>query len=1156
MATGLRGTFSDNKRPVITTAPDALVYINGELSLPSGAAPGRRVNIQPLVTSISANGGVEQSPGTAQLSLHIPTHHEEDFFRGGQLILTNMMEVRIYMKGHFLVGGVPRYYPVFWGVVTSVSHSWSGGERTVELSCQDVLYWWTIQRIVTNASYMGADAPAQGAFNLKGSGVFTNMNPFDTIYSLARHAYGDAVLQEFYLGIKQNTNEPNPVDNKRLMWYWTKQWGRIAFALRMYGPRGDLLQGDLLSSVLSDSNKQSALFGRVGLARRNRQPQFQFNDEVNLEDVSAFSEVLSRLGSIDLHTSEHQTKKEIADTVKESIGYEFFLDMTGEIIFKPPFYNLDVMSNKPVSWIRPVDIINENFAENIPDVTFLEGTGSLIRNLDVGAEEITKPKATYIDYRLVQKYGWKPGSYNSEFFGSGLGGDAPRNLFYHLVDQLDKQNSRIHTGSVTIPLRPELRLGYPIYYEDQDAFYYVDNIAHQFSYGGQCTTTLNLMAKRAKFYAAFPYWNGINGSEQEVQDPDQFGSRSNQEFQPSLGDTADPGDYPNNLYRRPVSAQSGDPVPDRNVILTAVEKEATDRENVENDTFSAVEGEQTRAESVATDLVSMRSQFRVIGNNDFMYTIDPTRDETLRYDEQGRKTSGPLTSLKVERKEVGGENRILPTFPVSDERGYEVIGGYEYGRTVRLTRNGMDFSRQTNRRASELANLSPERTTTNQTNEDMNDEQFASNAAMSDEDRVAKLDPNNYGRRLLDLRPSGPDSFNFAQDARNLIKGRTFQEIERTLPSSTPGDYDFEVGPSDKPFTRNTQVGQWREVFDEVRSQSGVSAEEYPDTYLLAIIHTESNGRTDARRTNDDGRLSQYCGLVQSGVGNSGDLGRENTDFLGNGPNDREVAIDSLNHMIEYTQRYRSRHNHDPDRMAILWKGGGTTLDRFNAAMEESPTTAVGILSAKNGTDVYVARVRLAMSVWSDPNGTVVEEPLPSVEDVNTDGIPPETGDDLEARRASNTLFGNALAANRDQGINSLPSGIRPVRDPGLMVHITSFLQAIYAEGFALEKELERKLRGETKIPNRNSPVRPGVQTEQDRLVDTSLGRPEVQDALASGQTPSEVFGPGGEWQQVQEQWGQAKSTFRDVADTSGTDVNGNVDADVEDDDDDAEEDS
>ena len=46
-----------------------------------------------------------------------------------------MMEVEIYMKGFYTVDGVPRYYPVFWGLTTDVEDSFSGGEYTINISC-------------------------------------------------------------------------------------------------------------------------------------------------------------------------------------------------------------------------------------------------------------------------------------------------------------------------------------------------------------------------------------------------------------------------------------------------------------------------------------------------------------------------------------------------------------------------------------------------------------------------------------------------------------------------------------------------------------------------------------------------------------------------------------------------------------------------------------------------------------------------------------------------------------------------------------------------------------------------------------------------------------------------------------------------------------
>jgi hypothetical protein len=54
-------------------------------------------------------------------------------------------------------------------------------------------------------------------------------------------------------------------------------------------------------------------------------------------------------------------------------------------------------------------------------------------------------------------------------------------------------------GSITIPGRPEVRLGLPVYVESRDCFYYVSNITHSFTFGSQFTTTLGLRGRRAKF---------------------------------------------------------------------------------------------------------------------------------------------------------------------------------------------------------------------------------------------------------------------------------------------------------------------------------------------------------------------------------------------------------------------------------------------------------------------------------------------------------------------------------------------------------------------------------------------------------------------------------------------------------------------------------
>lgn len=1120
------GTYFDNRRPVITTAPDCLVYLNGELSLPSGGNAGKRVNIQPMISSVSVQTGMEQSPSNAQVSMHIPRHHLDDFFRGGHLILTTMMEIRIFMKGHFLVGGAPRYYPVFWGVVTSVNHTWSGGEQVVDLACQDILYWWSIQRINIKASLMGQSQANQGSMNLRGNGHFTNQNPFDIMYSLARFSYGDAMNASVYLGNQART-EPNPAEQAQLMYYWTKRLGRITHALKMYGPNGDVIQGSLLAEVLSEQNRQAAFAGKSGFAKRNRAPKynaFTFG-EVNLTEVAPFAEILSRIGSVDVFVSEFQTKKEIADIVRQTIGYEFFMDVTGELVFKPPFYNLDVRANKPVSWIRPIDIINESYAENPADVTFIEGTGSTVRNLQIDMGDEVKPKATYADYRLIQKYGWKPGTFNSEFIGSGgSGGDTSRNLFSHLVDHLDRQNARIHTGSVTIPIRPELRLGYPIYHETKDSYYYVENIAHQFSYSGQCTTTLTMMAKRSKFYGAFPYWNSVDDGGKEGSHSDALGS------QPPSGEYADPSVYPTNIYKRPLDPYSGTPVGDKNVILTPVvgvapvePKEKTSEEQ---------ENEETRGEEAVRDLVSFRTQFRALGDHNYAYQIDPSRDEEDRFDVNGVKIAGAIRSLllkgdSLERADGSLFKASAITFPVSDEGGYEHMGAYPYGRGVRITTNGFDFLNQGDARSRALLHIRP----------DLPDSDGAENRFDGEGSNIitnvdeldtyyTSIDPNNYGRRLNEIQPTGADFYNDIGEARGVIANTDIKDS-----SGISGTY---IDAPNEPNYRATDlVGRWRAngVLEAARQAEGVTEQQYPDALLLAFIQVESAGRANAKRPN-----SQFNGLVQIGKANAAEFGSVNTSFQGRNENDTDAALRSLIHLIRYQEKYRNSHQYQFEKQALLWKGGPGTLKAYNEKEKEGLTqsqllnwlaTLPSNKENKWRADVYIRRMQKSGEVWGGPTRDLyqpTELVIATEEEANLVNDIEIVVDDFEEDIAASTsLFARALA---DDQRDSLPSDIQPIRDPSLIPHINAFLAKIYEEAHKSSTEIEKRLRGETRriIRPRDLASTPTFsQPSQGRegLIDTPLNRQDVKEALERGETPSQIMGQGsgGRWDELEKKW-------------------------------------
>ena len=61
----------------------------------------------------------------------------------------------------------------------------------------------------------------------------------------------------------------------------------------------------------------------------------------------AFSIDMGVLGNINIFETEYLSKLEIANAVRTITGFEFYQDVTGDLVFKPPMYNMDT-STDPV----------------------------------------------------------------------------------------------------------------------------------------------------------------------------------------------------------------------------------------------------------------------------------------------------------------------------------------------------------------------------------------------------------------------------------------------------------------------------------------------------------------------------------------------------------------------------------------------------------------------------------------------------------------------------------------------------------------------------------------------------------------------------------------------------------------------------------------
>lgn len=563
------GTWTYNNKKSRRHVPDCIVTFNGETAMPSCTGCTGQIDLQDLITSVSVTNSTDTSPASVSLGMEIPTNRRSCFFRDNKFILHPGIEIHVYMRGYFThteLGGdteddnynlnhatMKPYYQVFNGVITEVSHGFSGGFYSMSLSAVDFLHFWQYQSISTNPSAFGAGADGNKT-NINFTGhKYTRKNPFSVVHELYSSGHGDAgdhawVLSDFQnIGIKSDLYQASFWEVTG--WYWAKRFQQPMGNLKMYGTDGRLfntfeqflLSSDLISKgdAALSSDKWSALenpktdtktLGKMDtymdslltVLRHSSSKDGEVNKQqyafpssslffventswvsstaggkgargYNVAGVTAFALDISSLGQVNLFESQMQTKMDIASQVSTEIGYEFFIDFNGDYVFKPPFYNLDPSDNR-VYVVKDIDLISFDSNESEPECTVMKGTGGYFSNMASMFGKEFENRGMFIDWRGVAKYGWREASFETTFLND------PRSIYYAAMNRMAIQNKGVQSGSCTIPLRPEMKLGFPVYIEPFDVFYYVTGISHTFGYGSDCTTSLTLTAKRAKFF--------------------------------------------------------------------------------------------------------------------------------------------------------------------------------------------------------------------------------------------------------------------------------------------------------------------------------------------------------------------------------------------------------------------------------------------------------------------------------------------------------------------------------------------------------------------------------------------------------------------------------------------------------------------------------
>jgi len=452
------------------------------------------------------------------------------------------------------------YYHCFHGVINQASHSFSGGFYDASLNANGMLHFWQYMDMSTNASLFGArPTGSQLRMSLVGHN-YTNMTPFSIIYSLYRDTAGAAGAIAWALSSSGNVQAPTAQGEGSLFemtqLYWEQRFrSPNMYRLRMFGcdgtmfnsaatamigrmssaqlaaaaaaDEGSFLQSDNegandimrflrggvsggtghqdvggVNAVSWFANKVAALTG--GEVVRNtaidqesmtyqRRSSETAATSVAVHQLKAYVTDISNYGAVNLFESTYESKLDIASAAAQACGYEFFQDVDGDLVFKPPLYNMDT-NNTPAFVVKPHEIISISYQSNEPEATIMTVKGEQFSNMNgLGLGGEWGIRGQFVDYKLVAQFGWRPSDFEASFYASG------RAAFWAAVARLAVINKSMETASLTIPLRPELRCGYPIYIEHIDCYYYIDNMSHSFQYGGQCTSTLQLVARRRKW---------------------------------------------------------------------------------------------------------------------------------------------------------------------------------------------------------------------------------------------------------------------------------------------------------------------------------------------------------------------------------------------------------------------------------------------------------------------------------------------------------------------------------------------------------------------------------------------------------------------------------------------------------------------------------
>jgi hypothetical protein len=460
-------------------------------------------NINDDVTSISINYNIDAPPATCDIELQSPRHkregEEQSYTTHAGLLINDFDEIIVYAKNRFADSlGEIGEQEVFRGIVTRIVDSGTGNDHKISLNCSDLLYWWKIMRMNINPSQINRELYSVGTKNNTKQAIFGDRNPYEIIaYITAIYGSDFAFENTVYTNQEDSRIARDETNNSGAMERWRKRFEEIKTRTFFYGVK----KAGIGSKVSRKEKSTSDLIEVTGIGNTvtGLVSSPLGESDYTYVTVDVDKSVLQKFKPYELlfiqglYEDEYKDRLDIAQEVARLCGFEFFQNTNGLIYFKPPFFNMKIpKGGNPIYILEDIDILNADFSSNSEEVvTEMSVQGKVSTEFSVSLDESIR--AFYRDGKLAREYGVQTQNMEVTWIRSGI------QALQYAISELDKINSNRFQASITIPGRPELRLGYPIYIPSYDEYWYVTGISHSIS-PESFTTTITAASKRSRYY--------------------------------------------------------------------------------------------------------------------------------------------------------------------------------------------------------------------------------------------------------------------------------------------------------------------------------------------------------------------------------------------------------------------------------------------------------------------------------------------------------------------------------------------------------------------------------------------------------------------------------------------------------------------------------